>query len=62
MLLRNLIPPKLCNGTRLRVKTLHKNVIEVTIFPGCGMGETVFLIRIPLIPSDYVTSFKSLLL
>jgi len=28
MLLRNLIPPKLCNGTRLQVNALHKNVIE----------------------------------
>jgi len=58
MLLRNLIPTKLCNGTRLRVKTLHKNVIEATIFTGCGMGETLFLPRIPLIPSDYHFQFK----
>jgi ATP-dependent DNA helicase PIF1 len=60
MLLRNLIPPKLCNGTRLRVKTLHKHVIEATIFTGCGRGETVFLPRIPLIPSDYHFQFKRL--
>uniref|UniRef100_A0A2S2NQ10 ATP-dependent helicase RRM3 n=1 Tax=Schizaphis graminum TaxID=13262 RepID=A0A2S2NQ10_SCHGA len=60
MLLRNLIPPKLCNGTRLRVKTFHKHVIEATIFTGCGRGETVFLPRIPLIPSDYHFQFKRL--
>ncbi|XP_060874712.1 ATP-dependent DNA helicase pif1-like [Metopolophium dirhodum] len=60
MLLRNLIPPKLCNGTRLRVKTLHKHVIEATIFTGCGRGETVFLPRIPLIPYDYHFQFKRL--
>ncbi|XP_025424420.1 uncharacterized protein LOC112693526 [Sipha flava] len=60
MLLRNLIPPKLCNGTRIQVKTLHKNVIEATIFIGCGMGKTVFLPRIPLIPSDYHFQFKRL--
>jgi len=60
MLLRNLIPPKLCNGTRLRVKTLHKNVIVATIFTACSMGETVFLPRIPLIPSDYYFQFKQL--
>ena len=60
MLLRNLIPPKLCNGTRLQVKALHRNVIEATIFTGCGTGETVFLPRIPLIPSDYHFQFKRL--
>ena len=60
MLLRNLNPPKLCNGTRLQVKTLHKNVIEATIFTGVGQGETVFIPRIPLIPSDYHFEFKRL--
>lgn len=60
MLLRNLIPPKLYNGTRLQVKSLHKNVIEATIFTGCGAGETVFIPRIPLIPSDYHFMFKRL--
>ena len=28
ILLRNLDPPKLCNGTRLCVKTMLRNVIE----------------------------------
>ncbi|XP_071579388.1 uncharacterized protein [Temnothorax nylanderi] len=32
MLLRNLNPPKLCNGTRLQVKALYRNVIEATIY------------------------------
>lgn len=53
MLLRNLIAPKLCNGTRLGVETLHKNLIEATIFTGCSMEKTIFLPRIPLIASDY---------
>ena len=57
---RNLMPPKLCNGTRLQVKALHRNVIEATIFTGCGTGETVFIPRIPLIPSDYHFQFKRL--
>lgn len=53
MLLRNLNPPKLCNGTRFQVKVLHKNVIEAMIFTGKYEGETVFIPRIPLITSDY---------
>ena len=60
MLLRNLKPPKLCNGTRLRVKSLHKNVIEATVFTGCARGESVFIPRIPLIPSEYPFDFKRL--
>ncbi|GFW34954.1 ATP-dependent DNA helicase [Trichonephila clavipes] len=53
MLLRNLNPPKLCNGTKLQVKNLHNNVIEATILTGKYEGEVVFIPRIPLIPSDY---------
>jgi len=34
ILLRNLDPPKLCNGTRLCVKRLHSYVIEATILTG----------------------------
>ncbi|XP_044591485.1 ATP-dependent DNA helicase PIF6-like [Cotesia glomerata] len=60
MLLRNLNPPKLCNGTRLQVKTLRKNLIEATIFTGKYEGENVFIPRIPLIPSDYHFEFKRL--
>ncbi|XP_074114110.1 ATP-dependent DNA helicase pif1-like [Cotesia typhae] len=60
MLLRNLNPPKLCNGTRLQVKTLRKNLIEATIFTGKYEGENVFIPRIPLIPSDYHFKFKRL--
>ncbi|XP_074097687.1 uncharacterized protein LOC141526552 [Cotesia typhae] len=60
MLLRNLNPPKLCNGTRLQVKTLRKNLIEATIFAGKYEGENVFIPRIPLIPSDYHFKFKRL--
>jgi hypothetical protein len=32
ILFRNLNPPRLCNGTRLVVKKLMKNVIEAIIF------------------------------
>ncbi|XP_035221021.1 uncharacterized protein LOC118193961 [Stegodyphus dumicola] len=52
ILLRNLDPPSLCNGTRLSVKKLMKNVIEATILTGHAKGKDVFISRIPIIPSD----------
>ncbi|XP_063904727.1 uncharacterized protein LOC135123780 [Zophobas morio] len=60
MLLRNLNPPKLCNGTRLQITALHRNVVEATIITGCAQGEKVFIPRIPLIPSEYPFEFKRL--
>lgn len=60
MLLRNLKPPKLCNGTRLQVKALHRNIVEATILTGSSQGETVFIPRIPLIPNDLPFEFKRL--
>jgi ATP-dependent DNA helicase PIF1 len=51
-LLRNLDPPKLCNGTILCVKKMLGNVIEATILTGKGEGKTVSIPRIPLIPTD----------
>lgn len=60
MLLRNLNPPKLCNGTRLRVVSLQRNVIEGRIISGCGKGEIVFIPRIPIIPSNFAFEFKRL--
>lgn len=60
ILLRNLHPPKLCNGTRLRVVSLQNHVIEATILTGCGSGENIFIPRIPIIPSNYPFQFKRL--
>jgi hypothetical protein len=60
MLLRNLDPPKLCNGTRLAVKVLKTSVIEATILTGAFRGESVFIPRIPLISSDLPFEFKRL--
>lgn len=60
MLLRNLKPPKLCNGTRLQVKALHRNVVEAIILTGPAQGETVFVPRIPLIPNNLPFDFKRL--
>lgn len=60
ILLRNLDPPKLCNGTRLCVKKMLGNVMEATILAGKGEGESVFIPRIPLVPSDLPFTFKRL--
>jgi ATP-dependent DNA helicase PIF1 len=60
MLLRNLDAPRLCNGTRLCVKSLMPHVIEATILTGCAKGEDVFLPRIPMIPSDMPFEFRRL--
>ncbi|GBM01764.1 hypothetical protein AVEN_216731-1 [Araneus ventricosus] len=60
ILLRNLDPPKLCNGTRLCVSKLMVNVIQATILTGNNKKESVFIPRIPLIPSDTPFEFKRL--
>jgi len=60
ILLRNLSPPKLCNGTRLVIKRIKGNIIEATILTGKFKGEVVLLPRIPIIPSDTTISFKRL--
>lgn len=52
IMLRNLNPPKLCNGSRLSVKKLMKNVIQSTIIKGNFKGEEVLIPRIPIIPTD----------
>ncbi|GBM03504.1 hypothetical protein AVEN_95400-1 [Araneus ventricosus] len=58
MLLRNLDPPALCNGTRLIMKKLMPNVIEAVILTGHSAGKDVFILRIPHIPSDVPFEFK----
>ena len=61
MLLRNLDPPRLCNGTRLVVKSLRPHVLEATILTGNYKGEDVFIPRIPLPNSaDQAIQFKRL--
>ncbi|GBN84633.1 hypothetical protein AVEN_65864-1 [Araneus ventricosus] len=60
ILLRNLDPPALCNGTRFIVKKLMPNVIEAVILTGHSAGKDVFIPRIPHIPSDVPFEFKRL--
>ena len=60
MLLRNLNPTKLCNGSRLIITNLQKllNLIEAKILTGQYKGEEVMFPKIPLIPSDYLFNFR----
>lgn len=58
ILLRNINQPKLCNGTRLAVKKLMKNLIGAIILTGKYKGEEVLIPRIPIIPSDMPFNFK----
>ncbi|XP_016854588.2 uncharacterized protein LOC107983828 [Anolis carolinensis] len=60
IMLRNINPPKLCNGTRLAVKNLLKNVIKARIITGPFKGEDVLIPRIPMIPTDMPFQFSRL--
>ena len=58
IMLRNLRPPKLCNGTRLIVKQIMNNIIYATISKGKFEGKQFFIPRIPLMPTDMPFEFK----
>lgn len=58
--LRNINPPRLCNGTRLIIKKMMRNIIEATIINGKFKGESVLLPRIPMIPNNTPFQFKRL--
>ena len=60
MLLRNLEPPKLCNGTRLLVKNLRQHVIEAVILDGKYKKDHVFIPRIPIVTEKLTFKFKRL--
>lgn len=60
ILLRNIDPPRLCNGTRLAVKKMQNNLIEATIITGNYKGTDVLIPRIPMIPTDMPFDFKRL--
>lgn len=60
ILLRNLNPPKMCNGTRLMIKKLQTNIIEATILFGKFKGDDVLIPRIPMISQDTFVEFKRL--
>ncbi|KAF0761304.1 Uncharacterized protein FWK35_00028789 [Aphis craccivora] len=58
ILMRNLSPPTLCNGTRLQIKKLRSSLLECIILTGCGNGKIVLIPRIPIILSDLPFKFK----
>lgn len=60
MLLRNLNPPNMCNGTRLLIKELKDNLIVAKIITGPAAGELAHIPRIPMIPTDLPIPFKRL--
>ena len=60
MLLRNLDPPRLCNGTRLTVVRLGSRVIDCRILTGPGAGEVVTIPRLPIKPQNITIEFKRL--
>ena len=57
IILRNLNPPRLCNGSRCIVTSLKPNVIEARPLKD-GDASTVYIPRIPIIPSDVPFRYK----
>ena len=60
MLLRNLDPPKLYNGTILIVTRMMSHVLEATIISGRYAGVHCFIPRIPVRPTDLPFEFERL--
>jgi hypothetical protein len=59
MLLRNIDQASgLCNGTRLQVNHLGKNIITATVITGKSLGQKVLIPRMDLVPSDSGFPFK----
>ena len=53
ILLRNIEPPRLCNGTRFVIKNMYANVIEAIIITVTFEGQEVFKPKIPMTTSNY---------
>ena len=52
MLLRNIRPPVMCNGTRARITRIVENVLEAEIIAGKSRGTSILIPRIPLDSKD----------
>ena len=60
ILLRNIEPPRLCNGTRFVIKNMYTNVIEAIIITGTFKGQEVFIPKITMTTSNYQFEFRRL--
>jgi len=59
MLLRNIDQANsLCNGTRVQVNHLSKNIISSTVIIRKNIGEKIFIPRMNLFPFDFGLPFK----
>ena len=59
MLLRNLNSARgLCNGTRLTVEGMNENFIIAKVLSGKAEGQTIFIPRIDVIPTDTDLPFQ----
>ncbi|GFV28801.1 ATP-dependent DNA helicase [Trichonephila clavipes] len=58
MLMRNINAPLLCNGTKLWITKVGQIILDATILTGVGMGRSVIIPRIPIIPTDFPFQFK----
>ena len=58
MILRNLRPPFLTNGTRAIISKLDKNIIEAVISSGPYKGEHIILPRINFISNGEDVGFS----
>lgn len=57
MLLMNLDPPRLCNGTRLVITSMIPKVLLATIITGYHK-EDIFIPKFLLIPTDISFEFE----
>ncbi len=51
---------RMCIGTWLYIKQMLRHVIEATIITGCAKGQNVFILCIPLMPTDTPCDFQRL--
>lgn len=58
LLLWNLDPPKLCHGTRMEMKALHRNVIKAMLLTSNPQEQVVFIPCILFIPPNNPFRFK----
>ncbi|XP_076037089.1 uncharacterized protein LOC143022651 [Oratosquilla oratoria] len=58
MVMRNICPPKICNGTRVMVTNLRRNVIVGKILTGVYRNTQILLPRVTLEATDTPVAFK----